>query len=431
MLKKVASAVLAGAVVFTVSPLCTFAAERYEVLMLGDEDGWVRQLQADLISRGYMDGEATGYFGSKTQEAVVKFQERRGLTVDGKAGPETRQELLGKYYEEIPETRDVSYNTISSSEAEADAEELLYPGDKGSAVEDVQSRLKKLGYYEYDEVTGYFGPITQEAVEKFQKNNEIGVDGIVGPETQGLLESGDAKYYTLEEGDKGEDVEKVQEKLKKLGYFDSNVTGYYGSITEKAVREFQERNGLTVDGKAGKNTRAKLFSSSAKKASTSSSSKKEESSKDDSKKEDSKKEDNKKEESSNVSSADSGKVSDFLNVAKDKLGSRYVFSTEGPNTFDCSGFVYYCLKNSGIKVGRMSAASYSKYSSWDKISSRGDLEAGDLMFFRSPGSSRISHVGIYLGGNQMIHASSSKGKVIISDMSSYWKENFVVGRRVF
>ena len=79
----------------------------------------------------------------------------------------------------------------------------------------------------------------------------------------------------------------------------------------------------------------------------------------------------------------------------------------------------------------MSAASYSKYSSWDKISSRGDLEAGDLMFFRSPGSSRISHVGIYLGGNQMIHASSSKGKVIISDMSSYWKENFVVGRRVF
>ena len=119
-----------------------------------------------------------------------------------------------------------------------------------------------------------------------------------------------------------------------------------------------------------------------------------------------------------------------IKLAKSKLGCKYVWSTEGPNTFDCSGFVYYTLKSSGVSVSRLNAAGFSQVSSWAKVSSIGNLQKGDLVFFRSPSSSRVSHTGIYIGGGEFIHAASGKGKVVISDINSnYYKSNFVVGRR--
>lgn len=121
----------------------------------------------------------------------------------------------------------------------------------------------------------------------------------------------------------------------------------------------------------------------------------------------------------------------MIRFAKEQLGKKYVWSTEGPNSFDCSGFVYYVLKNSGVSTGRYSAAGFSQVSSWEKIESKGDLQPGDLIFFTAPGSSRIGHTGIWLGNNQYIHASTSAGKVVISSAGSYFNENFVFGRRVF
>jgi len=71
-------------------------------------------------------------------------------------------------------------------------------------------------------------------------------------------------------------------------------------------------------------------------------------------------------------------------------------------------------------------------SSWQNVSSISDLVKGDLLFFCDDSSSRVSHTGIYIGGGQFIHASSSKGKVVQSSIStSYWTRNFVNGRRVF
>ena len=75
--------------------------------------------------------------------------------------------------------------------------------------------------------------------------------------------SGKTNSDSLRYGDRGDDVKELQERLKKLGYYTGSIDGKYGSGTEKAVRSFQERNGLTADGVAGKKTLAALEASSA------------------------------------------------------------------------------------------------------------------------------------------------------------------------
>ena len=78
----------------------------------------------------------------------------------------------------------------------------------------------------------------------------------------------------------------------------------------------------------------------------------------------------------------------------------------------------------------MDANGFSKVSKWKNISNISDLQKGDLVFFCSEKSSRVSHVGIYIGGGEMIDASSSEGKVVRRSVSTnYWKKYFVNGRR--
>ena len=121
-------------------------------------------------------------------------------------------------------------------------------------------------------------------------------------------------------------------------------------------------------------------------------------------------------------------VDKMIAFAKEQLGKPYVYSREGPSSFDCSGFVYYVLKNIGISTRRYSAAGFSGVSSWTEISSLGALKEGDLMFWKSDSSSRISHTGIYLGDGKIIHASSSGKCVKISDIAGYLYKKLHTGK---
>ena len=122
--------------------------------------------------------------------------------------------------------------------------------------------------------------------------------------------------------------------------------------------------------------------------------------------------------------------SSVVAAAQDQLGKPYEWSAEGPDSFDCSGLVYYCLKQSGHSVSRQSARSYSQKGSWKLIKSMSDLRAGDLVFFRSDSNKNVNHTGICISNSVMIHASSSKGKVARSNLhQDYWERNFVCGRR--
>ena len=390
--------------ILCIFPLSSLAAERYEIIKLGDEDAYVKELQDKLKELGYFKATSTGYFGTITQQAVIDYQRDKGLVVDGKAGPQTLSLLMGDGYS-IPSDRFVADDDVVVG--------TYYPGDKGEEISKLQQALKDLEYYDYSSITGYYGPITATAIERFQRTNGLTQDGVAQLETTTLLYSGNAKYFCLYPGDRGADVETLQVRLKELGYYTyDTITGYFGTLTTSALKEFQKQNGLTADGKAGKSTRALLYSNNAK-------------ANDASQQSAPANEDNATDQASQSSATEK-----MLAFANEQLGKKYVFSTEGPNTFDCSGFVYYVLKYVGVSTSRYSSSGFSKVENWLAID-RAALQPGDLLFFKSDSSSSISHTGIYIGDNTFINASSSGGCVKISSMSGYYDRNFVLARRVF
>ena len=132
---------------------------------------------------------------------------------------------------------------------------------------------------------------------------------------------------------------------------------------------------------------------------------------------------------SDNSTSTSTSVSKVISYAKKLIGKPYVWGAEGPSSFDCSGFTCYVFKNAAnINLPRVSK-DQSNYGTYVKKS---DLREGDLIFFDTSGENdgNVSHVGIYLGNNQFIHCSSSKGQVVISEMSSYYTKAYVNARRV-
>ena len=418
MFKKMIASISVCLAVVAFMPFSAMAVSRYEVLQIGDRDEWVEALQEKLHETDYLKCNPTGYFGTDTQNAVVQFQvDHGGLAVDGKAGPETRKALLGANYTEIDSSREVNgsgQQTESASTSPASGATALNPGDKGSDVSDLQQRLKDREYYEYPSITGYYGPVTTEAVEKFQRTNNLAVTGVMDAESLSLLKSDGAKYYTMYPGDSGDDIKTMQDRLSEIGYFDAASTGYFGSITTSAVKSFQDANGLSVDGVVGKDTRRVLYSNDVKKGSGSGSSESASS------------------ESSSSSGTGNSDVDRMIEIAHTQIGKPYSYGSSGPNSYDCSGFVYYCLKNSGVAASRLSSAGYSGVSRWDTITNVNSLQAGDLVYFKSDKSSSVSHIGIYLGGGSMIHSAPSSNGVAVSSMSSgYYARNFLGAKRVF
>lgn len=275
---------------------------------------------------------------------------------------------------------------------------LLKIGSSGSDVTALQQRLLTLGYMDYPNATGYFGAVTQTAVMRFQGYNGLGVDGVVGPATSSTLYSSAAKSLVLNIGSRGEAVSTLQGRLRDLGYTTSdNVTGYYGAVTKSAVSSFQSANGLGADGMAGPATRAKLFS------------------------------DNAVRKQAAPSATQAARIAD---IALAQTGKPYVLGGNGPSNFDCSGLAYYAMTNAGFGVSRLSASAYSEYSAWTKVTGTSSLQKGDLVFFHSDTSSYISHMGIYIGNGQFVHASSGQGKVMVSSFSSYWLGVYTFARRV-
>ncbi len=137
----------------------------------------------------------------------------------------------------------------------------LRQGDSGEAVRDLQNRLIAAQCYE-GPVTSYFGPLTHSAVEQCQQKYGVAVDGIVGPQTLGIL-NGSPSVATqpkpssanlasgLQRGSRGPQVSALQQQLQQLGLFGSAIDGDFGPLTEQAVASFQRLNDLTQTGVFG------------------------------------------------------------------------------------------------------------------------------------------------------------------------------------
>ena len=223
-------------------------------LRMGDSGSAVKDLQTKLKKLGYYDGTVDSTFGSGTYAAVRAFQKKYNLTADGVAGSETLKKL------------DTAYKNADSDKDDGS----LRKGATGSAVKDLQTKLKKLGFYNAS-IDGDYGDTTVAAVKAFQKKYNLTADGVAGSETLKKLDTAyknaDSNTSTdddsLRKGATGTAVKTLQTNLKKLGFYTAYVDGSFGATTESAVKAFQKKYGLTADGVAGSATLKKIESAVA------------------------------------------------------------------------------------------------------------------------------------------------------------------------
>ncbi|WP_050179645.1 NlpC/P60 family protein [Domibacillus robiginosus] len=200
---------------------------------------------------------------------------------------------------------------------------------------------------------------------------------------------------TLKEGMTHKDVTELQSVLKNKGYFTVNTTTYFGSVTKKAVIDFQKKKGLKADGIVGPSTYKALGVSVTKNTSP-----------------------------SQVKNTYTYEPAKLVKVAKKYINVPYVWGGNTPSGFDCSGYLKYVYQESqGINIPRTVAEIYTKGT---KVSAP---QVGDLVFFETykPGA---SHAGIYLGNNEFIHSSSSQGVGISSMNNSYWSKRYLGAKRI-
>ncbi len=337
---------------------------------------------------------------------------------------------------------------------------LLKENDDYPTVSQLQNRLMELGYLDSDEPTTVFNAATTVAVSLFQRTVSEPMDGIATGELQERLFSAEAKPYEIKLGDSGTDVESMQSRLNELGYYSEKINGYFGVATEDALRAFQAKNQITEDSVFHVEDRDLLYSPQARPKIDPTPTPSPKPTPKPTKKPSATKKPGSSSGSSataapdttttdapsneapsataapvteDVSYSASYSPDGLISVASAMLGKPYSWSEESPaKGFDCSGLVYFSLRICGVSTSRYSAAGFSSVSKWTEITSIGDLQKGDLVFFKNDTSTNVSHTGIYAGGGKFIHASSSSGKVITSSISTaYWTRNFVNGRRVF
>ena len=322
-------------------------------------------------------------------------------------------------------------------------------GLTSSAVADIQSALKALGYLENP--SGAYDSATRAAIEMFQEDNALPSDGIAGDETLALLLSDSAKNWTLADGIYTGDKRIWREPPKdgvdgwssitadkisaysgisvtstgaecKLGTASVNpnaipigtelyIPGYGYAIAADVNAYKNKVNHLT---KEPLNMIDLWFAS----------------------KEDARKWENKHNFTILYRSADARPAREaptadaIASAAKNQVGKEYVLNAFGPDEFDSSGLVCYVLNECGIAVDRKDCAGYAQNEDWSKIESLGDVKAGDILFFCGE-DGKIRHAGIAVSSKNMIDASSSHRKVVKrSCNTNYWNRHFAFARRV-
>jgi N-acetylmuramoyl-L-alanine amidase len=227
-------------------------------LSYGDQGDDIKALQERLDELNFKPGTIDGIFGKVTQDAVIRFQRAADLDADGIVGPETR-EALRTFEKEAPIIELASPTDEADHDGDLYANEsrrtlrLISPYMRGQDVRNVQQKIGAV-------VDGIYGPGTAEDVRGFQARNNLGVDGIVGPKTWQALDrvnSAGVPYtrllYLTNPYIQGRDVKRVQTALNVA------ADGKFGPLTDKAVRNFQRKERITVDGIVGQNTWNRLF----------------------------------------------------------------------------------------------------------------------------------------------------------------------------
>ena len=434
-------------------------------LKKGSEHQIVTNIQSRLMELGFMeDDKATSYYGDSTKDAIIKFQRQLGMPMDGICNIEVYSKLMDKnaptyevkrgyqgedikivqqqlyelnylLYEndvngyfgkntetavsemqksnDLSVTGTVNLTTLNYLYSENVKAYTITSKSDPTIIKTYQNKLRDLGYY-FGECNGRYTDDFRMAVRIYQLNNSQHSDGYIGPSTKFSLDSKYARPFSLFLGQRNQNVKKIQERLVELNYLEpSKVSSYYGEFTAQAVALFQQNNGLEVTGAVNGETNRALNSIEAVPSSdgpikfvkqfvinTLEIQKK-------------------LEETQNI-----GNVEDLLKVSMLKLGSKYVWGTRGPNTFDCSGFVFWCLNQVGVNINYMTTYNWRFCTQFERVEKFEDLIPGDLLVISG-------HMGIVSENETIVDASSSNGKVVHRDLDDWWRERFIIGFRIF
>ena len=135
-----------------------------------------------------------------------------------------------------------------------------------------------------------------------------------------------------------------------------------------------------------------------------------------------------KPESTPENSTSSNKVNAVISLAKEQIGKPYVWGAAGPDSFDCSGLTSYVYKNAANYILPRSSSAQATVGT---TIIRSNLKPGDLIFSSTNGTGNVSHVGIYIGDDQMIHSPKPGENVkIVNINTSYWNKVFLHAKRV-
>ncbi|MBD2636647.1 peptidoglycan-binding protein [Limnothrix sp. FACHB-881] len=218
----------------------------------GDVGPSVVRLQRQLKTLGNYGGPLNGQFDNATAAALEAFQRSRGLYTKGAVDIVTKRSLL--------EATGADLTLVAN----------LQPGDRGPSTRELQRLLNRLGFLAA-EPTGNFDSPTRQALERFQQSLNLSTTGHVDLATMQALrdragtDSGQGTPTQpnrpissqpatasngLGPGQRSAAVRQLQTRLRQLGFFTTTPTGFYGPITSRAVRAFQQAAGLTATGRA-------------------------------------------------------------------------------------------------------------------------------------------------------------------------------------
>ncbi len=229
----------------------------------------VEKAQTRLVVLGYMDDGMDGIFGTKTEAALKKFQKDEKLPETGRFDDTVLNRLYekaaAKVAENAPEETAESTET-EETEAEATVSEDSEPKEAvrtektvaetdAAKVRKCQEKLIGMGYLK-DKADGILGLNTAAALREYQRDQGLPETGILDEETQESLNREAREEY--KRGDRGDGVKRYQRRLSQAGYLTEDADGVFGEATEKAVKDFQKDNDITVTGRIDAKTQKSL-----------------------------------------------------------------------------------------------------------------------------------------------------------------------------
>ncbi len=229
----------------------------------------VEKAQTRLVVLGYMDDGMDGIFGTKTEAALKKFQKDEKLPETGRFDDTVLNRLYekaaAKVAENAPEETAEPTET-EETETEATVSETGEPKEAvrtektvaetdAAKVRKCQEKLIGMGYLK-DKADGILGLNTAAALREYQRDQGLPETGILDEETQESLNREAREEY--KRGDRGDGVKRYQRRLSQAGYLTEDADGVFGEATEKAVKDFQKDNDITVTGRIDAKTQKSL-----------------------------------------------------------------------------------------------------------------------------------------------------------------------------